>query len=113
MRGRIWRLTAIVTVLVLGAAAAGNAATRYVNSGPIRDADIMLRYPSRWQDVTKKVLAQADDDNTRRIRFIAGHEGPDVASLVARTRATARHSVLCGSRRLPHQERLAVLRTPR
>ena len=65
MREWIWRLIAIVTVLVLGAAAAGNAATRYVNSGPIRDADITLRYPSRWQDITKKVLARkAADDNT-------------------------------------------------
>ena len=58
----MWRLMAVVTVLVLGtAAAAGNAATRYVSSGPIRDADITLRYPSRWQDVTKKVLARKHD----------------------------------------------------
>jgi hypothetical protein len=77
-----WRLLAVVTVLVVGATTAGVATTRYVSSGPIRDADITLRYPSRWQDVTKKVLAQADDDNTRQIRFIAGYEDPEVTSLV-------------------------------
>ena len=77
-----WRLLAVVTVLVLGATTAGDATTRYVSSGAIRDANITLRYPSRWQDVTKKVLAQADDDNTRRIRFIAGYEDPAVTSLV-------------------------------
>ncbi len=77
-----WRLMAVVTVLVLGAATAGVAATRYVSSGPIREADITLRYPSRWQDVTKKVLAQADDENTRHTRFVAGYRDPDVTNLV-------------------------------
>ena len=73
-----WRLMAVVTVLVLGAATAGVAATRYVSSGPIRDADITVRYPSRWQDVTRKVLAKADDEDTRRMRYKDGYGEPSV-----------------------------------
>jgi hypothetical protein len=72
-----------VVVLVLVAAAGAFAATRYVSSGPIRDANISLRYPSSWKDVTKQVLAQKGNDvDTRRTRFIAGTEATDVTSLV-------------------------------
>jgi hypothetical protein len=80
---RCWRLIAAVVALVLVAAAGAFAATRSMSSGPIRDANVSLRYPSSWKDVTKQVLAQKGNDaETRRIRFIAGTEATDVTSLV-------------------------------
>jgi hypothetical protein len=84
MRKWMWRLMAVVTVLVLGTVAVGVAATRYVTSGPIRDADITLRYPSRWQDVTKKVIARKHpDEDGRQTRFVAGNQDTYVTNLVA------------------------------
>jgi hypothetical protein len=81
VKHRSWRLLAVPVALVVVMATAAYAAPRYVSSGPIRDANIALRYPSKWEDVTKKVQAGKDDE-ARLTRFYAGRAGSDVTSLV-------------------------------